>query len=63
VAGSPTVVDVCQRILKPLGIPIVFGAPVGHTSRPMLTIPLGVRARLRASDTGGLEILEAAVTA
>jgi|HubBroStandDraft_4_1064222.scaffolds.fasta_scaffold29597_2 muramoyltetrapeptide carboxypeptidase len=63
VAGSPTVVDVCQRILKPLGIPIVFGAPVGHTSRPLLTIPLGVRARLRASETGGLEILEAAVTA
>jgi len=34
---------------------------VGHTARPMLTIPLGVRARLRASGTGLLEILEAAV--
>ena len=47
------------RILKPLGIPIVFGAPVGHTARPMLTVPLGVRARLRrdgngiAGDSGG----------
>jgi muramoyltetrapeptide carboxypeptidase len=61
VAGSPTVQDVCQRILKPLGIPIVFGAPVGHTARPMLTLPLGVRARLRASGAGALEILEAAV--
>ena len=61
VAGSPTVLDVCTRILKPLGIPIVFGAPVGHTTRPMLTIPLGVRARLKASGTGLLEILEAAV--
>jgi muramoyltetrapeptide carboxypeptidase len=61
VAGSPTVLDVCQRILKPLGIPIVFGAPVGHTARPMLTIPLGVSARLRASGVGTLEILEAAV--
>jgi muramoyltetrapeptide carboxypeptidase len=61
VAGSPTVLDVCQRILKPLGIPVVFGAPVGHTARPMLTIPLGVRARLRASGMGSLEILEAAV--
>jgi len=62
VEGSPTVLDVCERILKPLGIPIVFGAPVGHTVRPMLTVPLGVRARLRASGTGSLEILEAAVT-
>ena len=61
VGGSPTVLDVCTRILKPLGIPIVFGAPVGHTARPMLTIPLGVRTRLRAGGTGSLAILEAAV--
>jgi muramoyltetrapeptide carboxypeptidase len=63
VAGSPTVLDVCERILKPLGIPIVFGAPVGHTPRPMLTIPLGVRARLHAAGSGSMDILEAAVTA
>jgi muramoyltetrapeptide carboxypeptidase len=62
VEGSPTVLDVCERILKPLGIPIVFGAPVGHTVRPMLTVPLGVRARLSASGAGTLEILEGAVT-
>ena len=47
-----------KRILKPLGVPIVFGAPVGHTVRPMLTVPLGVRARLDASGAGTLEILE-----
>jgi muramoyltetrapeptide carboxypeptidase len=62
VEGSPTALDVCERILKPLGIPIVFGAPVGHTARPMLTVPLGVRARLKASGAGTLEILEGAVT-
>ena len=62
VEGSPTVLDVCTRILKPLGIPIVFGAPVGHTVRPMLTVPLGVRARLNASGAGTIEILEGAVT-
>jgi len=62
VEGSPTVLDVCERILKPLGIPIVFGAPVGHTVRPMLTVPLGVRARLSATGAGVLEILEDAVT-
>jgi muramoyltetrapeptide carboxypeptidase len=62
VAGSPTVRDVCARILGPLGVPIVFGAPIGHTMRPMLTIPLGVNARLQANGAGNLEILEAAVT-
>ena len=62
VAGSPTVRDICCRILGPLGVPVVFGAPVGHTMRPMLTIPLGVNARLNAEGEGTLEILEAAVT-
>jgi muramoyltetrapeptide carboxypeptidase len=61
VANSPTVRDVCQRILGPLSVPIIFGSPVGHTKRPMLTIPLGIRARLRASGEGTLEFLEAAV--
>jgi muramoyltetrapeptide carboxypeptidase len=61
VDGSPTVGDVCTRILRPLGVPIVFGAPIGHTTRPMLTIPLGVKARLSANGEGALEILEPAV--
>lgn len=61
VAGSPTVRDVCQRILAPLGVPIIFGAPIGHTMRPMLTLPLGVTARLSAKGEGMLEILEPAV--
>jgi muramoyltetrapeptide carboxypeptidase len=62
-AGAPTVREVCARILRPLGVPIVFGAPVGHTLRPMLTIPLGVQARLDAEGEGTLELLEPAVTA
>jgi muramoyltetrapeptide carboxypeptidase len=62
VAGGPTVRDVCARILGPLGVPVVFGAPVGHTKRAMLTVPLGVNGRLRAQGDGTLEILEAAVT-
>jgi muramoyltetrapeptide carboxypeptidase len=61
VAGSPAVRDVCARILGPLAVPIVFGAPVGHTPRPMLTLPLGVQARLSAKGEGVLEILEPAV--
>ena len=61
VRGSPTVLEVCERILRPLGVPVVFGAPVGHTQRPMLTLPLGVQARLISSGDGRLEILEPAV--
>jgi muramoyltetrapeptide carboxypeptidase LdcA involved in peptidoglycan recycling len=45
----------------PLGIPTVYGAPIGHTARSMLTIPLGVRVRLSAEGSGTLEILEPAV--
>ncbi|MGA8221346.1 MAG: LD-carboxypeptidase [Candidatus Acidiferrales bacterium] len=58
--GSETVEDVARRILTPMGIPIVWGAAVGHTPRPMLTLPLGVRARLSADGGTRLEILEPA---
>jgi len=61
VAGSPTIPEICERILGPLGVPIVYGAPIGHTKRAMLTIPLGVRAKLHAKGEGTLEILEPAV--
>ncbi len=63
VPGSPSVREVCARILRPLGVPIVFGAPVGHTPRPMLTIPLGIQARMDADGEGTLEFLEPAVVA
>ncbi len=60
-AGDETVRDVVQRVLGPLGVPIVYGAPIGHTSRPVLTVPLGVRARLAAAaGSQRLEILEPA---
>jgi len=62
VAGSPTVRDVARRILGELEIPVVWGARIGHTPRPMLTLPLGVPARLNAHKSGTLEILEPAVT-
>jgi muramoyltetrapeptide carboxypeptidase len=61
--SSATVADVCRRVLGPLRIPMVYGAPVGHTTRPMLTMPLGVRAKLHASGEGRIEILEPAVRA
>jgi muramoyltetrapeptide carboxypeptidase len=61
VPNSPSVRDVAQRILAPLNIPIVFGAPIGHTARPMLTLPLGAPARLTAEGQGTLEFLEPTV--
>ncbi len=59
--GSPTVREVCERILAPLGVPIVYGAPIGHTQRAMLTLPLGVHAKLNATGEGTLQVLEPAV--
>jgi muramoyltetrapeptide carboxypeptidase len=70
--GGESVRDVASRILAPDGhgrghMPVVFGAAIGHTARPMLTLPLGVRARLTASAAAGgkscgqLDILEPAV--
>jgi muramoyltetrapeptide carboxypeptidase len=61
VPDSPSVRDVAERILAPLDIPLIFGAPVGHTTRAMLTLPLGVRARLTAEGQGTLKILEPTV--
>lgn len=63
--GEESARDVARRILVPLNIPIVFGVPIGHTSRPMLTLPLGVRAKLSAdlgvlAEVPRLEILEPA---
>jgi len=61
--GSPTVREIAHRICAPLRIPMVWGARIGHTPRPILTVPLGIRGRLRARGSGTLEILEPAVRA
>ena len=69
--GTECVKDVAKRVLSPLGVPVAWGAPIGHTERPMLTLPLGVHAHLAISGgiTGSadygtqLEILEPACVA
>jgi len=63
VLGFTTVREVAERLLTPLRVPILWGSPVGHTPRPMLTIPLGIRARLVAQGAGRLDILEPACRA
>jgi muramoyltetrapeptide carboxypeptidase len=59
--GSANVAEICAAVLGSLGVPIVYGAPIGHTKRAMHTIPLGVRAKLDAKGEGKLQILEPAV--
>lgn len=61
--GGETVRDVARRILEPLRVPLVWGAPIGHTERAALTLPLGVRARLRTKGSVRLQILEPACIA
>lgn len=56
--ASEAVGAVVARFTQDLNIPVLRGAAIGHTDRPMLTLPLGVRARLVARGTGRLEILE-----
>jgi len=62
-AGDETVRDVVRRVLDDSRIPIVWGARIGHTSRPMLTIPLGVLAELSSKGKCTLRILEPACSA
>ena len=38
-AGGEGAKEIAARIFAPLGIPVAWGAPVGHTKRPMLTVP------------------------
>jgi len=56
IGGRPWKEIVIER-LSPLGIPMVVGFPFGHCPN-MLSMPLGIRARLDA-DAGALTYLEA----
>jgi muramoyltetrapeptide carboxypeptidase len=52
--------DVIDERLRPLGVPTIYGLPLGH-GRHLATLPLGVRARLDAT-AGCLELLEPATS-
>lgn len=56
-----TLEEVVMRVIGDLGIPVAFGMRSGHVSRANITLPIGVRARLRVGSGVELEILEAAV--
>lgn len=52
----------CLEPALPATAPILFGLPSGHVDLPNLTLPLGVRARVRALESDpSLEVLESAV--
>ena len=53
-----TLQEMVRDWTAPLGVPVLYGFPSGHTETDALTLPLGVRARL---DDEGLHLLEGAV--
>ena len=59
-----TLQEVLVDLLDEFGFPILYGFSTGHTARPNVIIPFGVRARLTLSDAGAgqvFELLESAV--
>ena len=62
-AATETVRDVARRILGHAGISHRLGRSHRSHQRAMLTLPLGVRARLKADEVSQLEILEPACRA
>ena len=59
-ADGETVRGVARRLLTGLGVPVVWGAPVGHTNRAALTIPLGISGNLLSGAASVLKVDEAA---
>lgn len=53
-----TLEEMIRDWTAPLGVPVSFGFPSGHTETDAMTLPLGIRARL---DDTGLHLLEGAV--
>jgi hypothetical protein len=47
VAATKSLEQVLEEHLEPLGVPVLYGLPVGHAKHPA-TLPLGVTATLDA---------------
>lgn len=59
--GAPTARAVLADLFKDFNGPVVYGFPSGHTSRPLVTLPFGVRARVVASASPRVIVEEAGV--
>jgi muramoyltetrapeptide carboxypeptidase len=57
-----TLADVLRDRLAGLGVPVAWRFPAGHTARPALTLPLGVRVTLEATRRPRLIVDESPVT-
>lgn len=55
--------EVLLEALDGLDVPVAFGLPSGHTSRPNVTLPLGVAAQLVCTGREAhFEVLEVPVS-
>jgi len=58
-----TLQDVLLDLLDEFQFPILYGFPTGHTSRPNVIVPFGVRARLDLTSSASIfDLLESAVS-
>ena len=58
--GAVTARAVIAELFAEFPGPVLFGFPSGHTTTPMLSLPLGVETRVVARDRPRLVLLEAA---
>ncbi len=58
--GELSVEDIVEELLEPLGVPVVFGLPIGH-GKHHATVPIGALATLDA-DAGALLVEEVVTT-
>ena len=61
--GGPAIKSVVADLLDGFPGPVLFGLPSGHTTGACMTLPFGVRARVRTAPAPALIVEEAAVTA
>ena len=59
--GTITARDVVAAAVRGCAGPVVWGLPVGHTSGPTLTLPLGVCVRVLTEPQPAVIVLESAV--
>lgn len=57
-----TLDEVIVRVVGDLGVPVVAGLRSGHVSGENITLPIGVRAQVRAQAEARVAILEAATS-
>lgn len=61
---SYTLEEVILRVVRELGVPVVYGLRSGHVSRENITLPIGIRAELQVSGPHiSFRILEPATVA